>query len=103
MHEVLRFNYFFEEKIFIDSKLNENFWHLYVKGNEISEIIINNTESNGFKLKYVLDDEEQNLFNATITGNIDRLEEKIKEYFEYYEELKEIIQKHKISYDISFW
>lgn len=102
MHELIRLNYFYKKKVFIDSNLNESFFSFLSRGNQISEIISNNTVLNGFRMKYVLDDEEQNLFNSKIIGNIEGLEEEIKEYFEKYVELKKIIQQHKISYDISF-
>lgn len=102
MNEAIRLNYFHEKKVFIDSKLNEKFFSFLNEGSQISEIIANKTVVTGFRIKYVLDDEEQNLFNSKTVGDIEGLDKKIKEYFENYAELKQIIQEHKISYDINF-
>lgn len=53
-------------------------------------------------MEYVLDNEKIKLFNTKITGDIDGLSKKIQIYFEKYDELKKVIQEHKISYDINF-
>lgn len=100
--EVIRLNYFNKEMVFIDSKLNEKFFLFFYEGQKISKHLSNKTLRKDFQTKYILDNEEQNLFSAQIVGNVDGLSEKIKEYFEEYNDLKKIIQEHKISYDINF-
>ncbi|WP_120482057.1 DUF4062 domain-containing protein [Brochothrix thermosphacta] len=102
MFEEIKLNYFFQEKVFIDSKLNENFHNFLHFGETICTEIVNNTEYSSFCMRYNLDHEEIKLFNTKVSGNVDGLGETIQEYFNKYGELKKIIQDHKLSYDINF-
>lgn len=102
MVEEIKLNYFIQEKVFIDSKLNEKFHDFLNVGKEICNVIVNNTEYSSFRMTYTLDHEEIKLFNSKVNGNVDGLSENIQAYFNKYGKLKKMIQDHKLSYDVNF-